>query len=126
VIYPQPLGFQAEYNVGKGPEFDPIAKTTTLQNLRGGYIQTMYRIKTEKREIIPFVKYQYYKGGKKFEIDARKYLVKDFEFGVEYQIKNYFELVALYMISDRTFEDYAKPVNHQKGNTLRLQAQFNF
>jgi hypothetical protein len=46
VIYPQPLGFQAEYNVGKGPEFDPIAKTTTLQNLRGGYIQTMYRIKT--------------------------------------------------------------------------------
>lgn len=126
VVYPQPLGFQAEYNVGKGPEFDPIAKTTTLQNLRGGYVQTMYRIKTDKREIIPFVKYQYYKGGKKFEIDARKYLVKDVEIGVEYQIKNYFELVALYMISDRTFEDYAKPVNHQKGNTLRLQAQFNF
>lgn len=126
VVYPQPLGFQAEYNVGKGPEFDPIAKTTTLQNLRGGYIQTMYRIKTEKREIIPFVKYQYYNGGKKFEIDARKYLVKDLEIGVEYQIKNYFELVALYMISDRTFEDFAKPVNHQKGRTLRLQAQFNF
>jgi hypothetical protein len=126
VVYPQPLGFQAEYNVGKGPEFDPAAKTTTLQNLKGGYLQTMYRIKTEKREIIPFVKYQYYNGGKKFEIDARKYLVKDIEIGVEYQIKNYFELVALYMISDRIFEDYAKPVNHQKGRTLRLQAQFNF
>jgi hypothetical protein len=52
--------------------------------------------------------------------------VKDLELGGEYQIKNYFELVALYMISDRTFEDYAKPVNHQKGRTLRLQAQFNF
>jgi hypothetical protein len=126
MIYPQPLGFQAEYNVGKGPEFDPIANTTKLQNLKGGYIQTMYRIKTDKREIIPFIKYQYYDGGKKFEIDARKYLVKDLEVGVEYQIKNYFELVALYMISDRTFEDYAKPVNHQKGKTLRLQAQFNF
>ncbi|MCP9747852.1 porin, partial [Lacihabitans sp. CS3-21] len=72
------------------------------------------------------VKYQYYNGGKKFEIDARKYLVKDLEIGIEYQIKNHFELVALYMISDRTFEDYAKPVNHQKGRTLRLQAQFNF
>ena len=126
VVYPQPLGLQAEYNVGKGPEFDPNAKTTTLQNLKGGYVQTMYRIKTDKREIIPFVKYQYYNGGKKFEIDARKYLVKDLEIGIEYQIKNHFELVALYMISDRTFEDYAKPVNHQKGRTLRLQAQFNF
>lgn len=126
VVYPQPLGFQAEYNVGKGPEFDPDAKTTTLQNLKGGYVQTMYRIKTDKREIIPFLKYQYYNGGKKFEIDARKYLVKDLEIGIEYQIKNHFELVALYMISDRTFVDYAKPVNHQKGRTLRLQAQFNF
>jgi hypothetical protein len=86
----------------------------------------MYRIKTDKREIIPFLKYQYYNGGKKFEIDARKYLVKDLEIGIEYQIKNHFELVALYMISDRTFVDYAKPVNHQKGRTLRLQAQFNF
>lgn len=126
VVYPQPLGLQAEYNVGKGPEFDPAAKTTTLQNLKGGYVQTMYRIKTDKSEIIPFVKYQYYNGGKKFEIDARKYLVKDLEIGIEYQIKNHFELAALYMISDRTFEDYAKPVNHQKGRTLRLQAQFNF
>jgi hypothetical protein len=126
VVYPQPLGLQAEYNVGNGPEFDPIAKTTTLQNLKGGYVQTMYRIKKNNFEIIPFVKYQYYNGGKKFEIDARSYLVKDLEIGVEYQVKNYFELVAQYMISDRTFEDYAKPENHQKGRTLRLQAQFNF
>jgi hypothetical protein len=126
VMYPQPFGIQTEYNVGVGPEFNPEKMTTELKNLKGGYIQAMYRIKTKNNEIIPFVKYQAYDGGKKFEIDARRYRVRDLEIGVEYQIKNYFELVALYMISDRVFEDYAKPSNHQKGRTLRLQAQFNF
>jgi Phosphate-selective porin O and P len=120
------LGFQAEYNLGRGPEFDPISKTTKLQNLNVGYAQTMYRIKKENYTLIPFIKYQYYNGGKKFEIDARKYRVKDLELGIEYQIKDYFELVGLYMISDRIFEDYVLPINHQKGRTLRLQAQFNF
>lgn len=126
VIYPQPLGFQAEYNVGSGPQFDPEKMTTTQQPLQGGYAQVMYRIKRPGGEIIPFVKYQAYDGGKKFEVDARSYRVRDLEFGVEWQVKSYFELVALYMISDRTFEDFQRPENRQKGQTLRLQAQFNF
>jgi hypothetical protein len=126
VIYPQPLGFQAEYNVGKGPEFDPITKTTTLQNLRGGYVQTMYRIKTDKREIIPFIKYQYYKGGKKFELDAMRHRVKELEIGMEYQFNKNFELVGMYTISDRTFENSLDPENRQKGSLVRLQAQINF
>jgi hypothetical protein len=126
VVYPQPFGFQTEYNFGKGPEFNPATNKTELQNLKGGYSQIMYRITKNDNNIIPFVKYQVYDGGKKFELDARSYKVKDLELGVEFQLKEYFELVALYMISDRTFEDYAKPVNNQKGKTLRLQAQFNF
>ena len=126
VIYPQPLGLQAEYNVGNGPAFDPELMRTTSQRLKGGYVQTMYRLKLDNKEVIPFVKYQFYDGGKKFEIDARSYRVRDLEIGVEYQLSNYFELVALYMISDRTFEDYARPDNRQKGRTLRLQTQFNF
>lgn len=126
VVYPQPLGFQAEYNIGKGPEFNPASMTTEIKTLKGGYAQVFYRYSKNGQTIIPFIKYQTYNGGKKFEIDARKYIVKDLEIGAEWQLKDYFELVALYMISDRTFEDAALPVNHQKGNTLRLQAQFNF
>ena len=75
---------------------------------------------------MPFVKYQYYDGGKKFETDARSYLVSDTEIGVEWQFNRYFELVALYMISDRTFEDGLKPVNSVKGNTVRFQLQLNY
>jgi uncharacterized protein YegP (UPF0339 family) len=126
VVYPQPFGFQAEYNIGQGPEFDPTTMQTRLQNLRGGYAQTMYRYKSTNHTLTPFVKYQYYHGGKKQELDARRYIVKDWEIGIEWQLRDYFELTTLYTISDRTFEDSANPNNHQKGNLLRLQAQFNF
>jgi hypothetical protein len=37
-----------------------------------------------------------------------------------------FELVATWVIADRTFEDSALRNNRQQGNLLRLQAQFNF
>lgn len=126
VIYPQPLGFQAEYNVGEGPEFNPTTNTTEVKDLNGGYAQVMYRQKVGENHITPFVKYQYYNGGKKHEIDARRYIVKDLEIGAEWQLKDFFELTAIYTISDRTFEDVALPVNNQKGQLLRLQAQFNF
>jgi hypothetical protein len=37
-----------------------------------------------------------------------------------------FELVATWVIADRIFEDSALLNNRQRGNLLRLQAQFNF
>ncbi len=126
VVYPQPLGFQAEYNIGEGPEFNPTTMTTETKKLEGGYAQLMWRKKMGENHLTPFVKYQYYQGGKKHEIDARRYLVKDLEIGAEWQLKNYFELTAAYTISDRTFEDANLPINRQTGNLLRLQAQFNF
>lgn len=126
IIYPQPFGFQAEYNVGEGPAFDPVTMKTEIKHLNGGYAQAMYRKKIGENHITPFVKYQYYNGGKKHEIDARRYIVKDVEIGAEWQLKDYFELTAIYTISDRTFEDAVLPINNQTGNLLRLQAQFNF
>jgi Phosphate-selective porin O and P len=126
VIYPQPFGFQAEYNVGEGPEFNPTTMTTVVKDLNGGYAQIMYRKKVGENHITPFIKYQYYNGGKKHEIDARRYIVKDLEIGAEWQLRDFFELTAIYTISDRTYEDAAVPVNNQTGSLLRLQAQFNF
>lgn len=126
VVYPKPFGFQAEYNVGTGPQYNPENNTIEQKDLEGGYAQMMYNLSIKKHVIMPFAKYQYYKGGKKHELDARSYKVNDFEIGVEWQpIKN-FEFVASYTISERRYEDGALKDNLQKGNLLRLQAQFNF
>lgn len=124
--YPQPFGIMAEYNVGEGPEYNPNNNTIELQPLSGGYVQAMYLLKHGKQTIIPFARYQYYKGGKKHETDARRHLVKELEFGAEWQVFTNFELTTTYVISDRTFEDALLRANRQKGNLLRIQAQLNF
>lgn len=126
VLYPKPFGIQAEYNVGKGPEFNKVTDSIEVQNLKGGYITLSYMLKTQKQIFIPFTRWQYYDGGKKFEKDARSYTVNDWEIGVEWQPYKQFELVAMYVFSDRRYEDFAKQDNHQEGRLLRLQAQVNF
>lgn len=126
VIYPQPIGFQMEYNIGKGPEFNSTDSSVVLKNLNGGYLQIMILKKIKEQQLTPFVRYHFYNGGKKAETDAKSYTVKDIEIGIEWQPFSNFELTALYTISERRFEDFEKPLNSQKGNLLRLQAQFNF
>ncbi len=126
VLFPKPFGIQAEYNIGRGPEFNPVTDSIETQKLKGGYITASYFLTLKKHILIPFARYHYYDGGKKHELDARSYTVKEIEIGAEWQpIKN-FELVAMYTISERRFEDYALQNNKQKGNLLRLQAQLNF
>lgn len=125
-IYPQPIGLQAEYNIGRGPEFNNDKDSIDTKELQGGYATLSYMIKIKKQIIIPFVRAQYYSGGKKHETDARSYTVHEYEGGIEWQPFKNFEFVAMYTMSERRFEDYAKQKNKQKGNLLRLQAQFNF
>jgi hypothetical protein len=52
--------------------------------------------------------------------------VRDYELGIEWQPIRAFELVATWVIADRTFEDSALRNNNRQQNLLRLQAQFNF
>ncbi|WP_026950884.1 porin [Algoriphagus mannitolivorans] len=126
IIYPQPFGLQMEYNWGRGPEYDPEIKDVKEAALGGGYVLASYMIKSGTRTFIPFSRYQYYKGGKKFELDATKHRVKELEIGVEWQFNKNFELVTMYTVSNRTFENSLNPDNTQKGSLLRLQAQVNF
>ena len=126
VLYPKPFGIQAEYNIGKGPEFRKSTDSIEVRTLHGGYATLSYMTGFKDHVIIPFARYQYYRGGKKHELDARSYRVNELELGVEWQPSKYFELVAMYTISSRQFEDFQRPDNLQTGNLLRLQAQVNF
>jgi len=126
VLYPRPFGIQAEYNIGKGPEFNKATDSIEVRNLHGGYITASYKKDFGKQTIIPFSRYHYYHGGKKHETDARSYHVNELEVGIEWQPNKNFELVAMYTISERRFEDFKLQDNFQTGNLLRLQAQLNF
>ena len=128
ILYPRPLGIQAEYNVGKGPRYNPAADSIELQSLSGGYATISYKIMGKRKEEVffPFTRIQSYNGGKKHELDARTYHVREIETGLEWQFNKYFELTASYVLSHRRFEDSKLRSNDQKGRLLRLQAQINF
>ena len=126
VLYPQPLGLQAEWNVGRGPEADPAARTVRTRRLGGGYLLVSYRLQRAGQQFTPFVRAHRYDGGKKFELDARRYRVRELETGVEWLPVTAVELTAMYTVSDRRYEDLGNPENRQRGRLLRVQAQFNY
>ncbi len=126
VLYPKPFGIQAEYNYGMGPEYDKVTDSIVTRALHGGYATLSYMANIKGHILFPFVRGQYYRGGKKFETDARSYEVKELEIGIEWQPVRQFEFVCMYTISSRRFEDGALRNNLQSGRLLRLQAQLNF
>ena len=126
VLYPNPFGMVFEYNVGTGPSYNNQTDSIEQTALEGGYLLLNYRINKFNQFFFPFVRLQQYKGGKKHEFDARSYEVKEAEFGIEWQPYKTFELVVMYTISQRRFEDSALKNNFQKGSLLRIQAQYNF
>ncbi|MRX48198.1 porin [Pedobacter puniceum] len=126
VVYPQPFGLQAEYNIGKGPEFNKQTDSIEVKSLNGGYVMLNYMARINNHLLYPFIKAQYYDGGKKHERDARSYLVKELEVGAEWEPNKFLELVVNYTFSSRRFEDFVLQDNLQRGSLLRIQAQVNF
>lgn len=64
VLYPKPFGIQAEYTFGKGPEFNKATNSIDVMPLNGGYVTLSYLAKLNQQIFIPFIRYQYYDGGK--------------------------------------------------------------
>lgn len=127
LMYAQPLGLEAEWNWGNGPEYDLDARRITTQPLNGGFVQAMYRWQTQGQVVQPFVRWQYYNGGKKMELDARRYDVQEVEGGVEWLPSSAFELTVDYVRGRRvTADGRATQFNRQDGGFMRIQAQINY
>ncbi len=120
VLYPQPIGFQAEFNYGTGPQF----KDGSIRNvpLQGGYVMLIGHI----WKFFPFVRAQYYQGAWKTDTNVPEYKMKEIEFGTEFQpIKN-FEVAVTYMIGQRPNFKLDEAERMQNGRLLRVQLQANY
>lgn len=128
ILYPRPLGIQAEYNVGRGPRYTPSGDSILNRSLTGGYATISYKIAGKRKDEVffPFTRIQSYQGGKKHELDARSYKVNELELGLEWQFNKNFELTAMYVCSHRITADNKLKNNDQRGRLLRLQTQINF
>lgn len=132
VWYPQPLGFQTEWTVGRGPALDETQTIVGERALYGGYAMTMYQYKTNCHgTVIPFLRWNYFKGGYKSERNAPFSFVDEWEVGVEWQFNKQLELVTQYTMTDRTNTNAintAGVTSYQQfdGDMLRFQLQFSY
>lgn len=125
-LYQRPVGLVAEWTQGWGPEFDPATKSVLSRRLEGGYVQPMVRFKRGTQVFTAFGRAQYYRGGKKLDVDARRYRVHETEVGLEWLPFPSFELTTTFVNGSRETADGVTALNTQKGRFLRLQAQFNY
>ena len=130
VWYPQPLGFQAEWNVGQGPALNDAQTEVIDRPLNGGYLMTTYRYESPCHGVLfPFLRWQYFEGGYKPERNAPYSHIDEWELGLEWQFNPQMELVGQYTFTDRTNtvaqadgESYRQFV----GEIARLQFQINY
>ena len=119
VWYPQPFGMEAEWTYGEGPEsvisYDRqgrgafVNRTTgaattsasssrgiSIENLQGGYVLFNYKADTDYGTVIPFTRWSYFDGARKFTGNAPSQNVNELDLGVEYQPWPCFELALVY------------------------------
>ena len=124
IYYPQPFGFQLEYNVGQGPDYNKNTDAVESRDLRGGYAQINYQTILNEQRYFPYVRYQEYDGGRKLD-NGNHMETREWEFGTEWQPNSALEITVAYAISDRIVESKSSKLD-EKGQLLRLQAQFNY
>jgi hypothetical protein len=132
IWYPQPIGFQAEWNVGRGPSLNDDQTEVVDRPLKGGYVMALLRLEDLwGGDLFPFVRWGYYQGGYKPERNAPYSHIDEWELGCEWQINPQMELTAVYTITDRTnttainrlgVESYGQ----YDGQLLRFQFQINY
>ena len=126
VLYPQPIGLQAEWNWGTGPEFDPATGQIEQRSLNGGYVQAMGRVKQSPLgPFYPFARWQYYRGGFKGAVNAPRLETEELELGLEFLPTSALELTATYGWASRKEADERR-LGQADGQILRLQAQWNY
>jgi hypothetical protein len=132
VWYPQPFGFQTEWNWGEGPGLNDAQTAVVTRPLHGGYIMAMYKFDTNCYGIVtPFARWQYYSGGYKSVANAPYGTLDLWNLGVEWQIRREMELVAEYSFVDGVSLTPPTtvgviPYQNFAGSVLRFQFQMNY
>ena len=130
VWYPQPLGFQTEWTVGRGPALNAAQTAIEDRALQGGYAMLFYKL-DRHGTWFPYVRYSYFEGGYKSERNAPYVNIGEWEFGTEWQITPAAELTLAYLTTDRTNTTAnglagSTSYGQYEGDVMRLQFQINY
>ena len=126
ILYPQPIGLQAEWNWGDGPEFIPASGQIEERPLNGGYVQLMGKFdETPIGPINPFARWQYYRGGFKAAVNSPRLETEELELGIEFQVDPALEITTTYGFASRKEADERR-LGQAEGQIARVQVQWNY
>lgn len=126
ILYPQPFGIQAEWNWGRAPQYDPGISAIRSSKAGGGYVQVMYNVgDIGMGRIMPYGRWQRYRGGWKASTNSPRLETDEIEVGVEWQIVDALELTLAYANMHRREADERRS-GRARGNLLRTQLQWNY
>lgn len=126
ILYPQPFGFQAEWNWGRGPEYDPVLRGITTKALHGGYVQGTARVRQSPvGPFMPYVRWQTYRGGWKAAVNAPRLETDEVELGIEFQPVPALEWTIAYARMERAEADERR-LGRAEGDVFRTQLQLNY
>lgn len=132
VYYPQPFGFQTEWNWGQGPGLNDAQTAVTSRGLFGGYVMAMYKHDTHDHGVVtPYVRWQYYRGGYRSFANAPFGTHDQWDLGVEWQIRREMELAVEYSLVDgvnlnAVNQPGVVPYRNFDGGVFRVQFQLNY
>jgi len=133
VWYPQPFGLEAEWNYGHGPELSDDFTRIEAHRLHGGYVQASYRqqnlhlLDTQLGEVTPFVRWNYFDGGRKFGRNAYHSIVNEIDVGAEWQPFSALELLLAYTPTFTRTNTNSFPVRRtENAHRIGVQLQFNY
>jgi hypothetical protein len=127
VIYPQPLGLEAEWTFGTGPELADDLRSIESRTLQGGYVQVHYRTRNAAGTWFPFVRWNYFDGARKFARNAPRSQVNELDFGVEFARWAEVELTGVYTRTFHRTRTSTFPFGLTRdANRVGLQVQWNY
>jgi len=129
IYYPQPLGIEMEWNIGRGPELSSDFRRIESQFLEGGYVQVNYRLAQQgtTRLLFPFARWDYYDGGRKFARNAPNDRVNELDLGLEFSPWPELEITPLFSYSFRRTRTGFFPYDvTRNANRVGLQVQWNY
>jgi hypothetical protein len=127
VLYPQPFGIEAEWTFGRGPALSNDRKKITSDTLQGGYVQVCYRQETDAGVFVPFVRWQYFDGARKFARNAPQVKVNEIDGGLEYSPLKELEVSVVYTYTVRRTDSNTAPyADLTDAHRVAFQLQFNF
>ncbi|MEP9401045.1 porin [Sphingomonas silueang] len=126
ILYPQPFGLQAEWNWGRGPEYDRALRRIVDRRLSGGYVQAMARVaRSPLGPFMPYARWQRYEGGWKAALNAPPLDTEEVELGIEFHPWEPIELTIAYAEMERAEADERR-IGRAEGSLLRTQLQWNY